>query len=249
MAVTSARTRPAPTPAGSGTPRIPRIRRGEIKNVKSYREALKQLATRPDVAGNTALVLYDDAGRLHLQVFKKDERGVRTIGYDRPIGSVTIPIGVRPGTAPFGNAIEPLILAHLARITGQRFRSKRANAGGPDIDAYELMEQGEVSVGNLCAQASRLAEAIRGRIQRAVQANPLHRPIIIDRVRRKGSEWLGRVVRQLEPTLGTIPVERIDPLIGCLARVEHAMKRTHPGLSRLRRAAAARIAAARGGIR
>lgn len=237
MAVTSA---PAPATARRPGAPIPRIRRGEIKNVASYRSALRQLATRPDVEGNTALVLYDDGGNLHLQVFGRSTDGVRRLAYDGAIGRVPVPGGVRPGTAPFGNALEPLILAQLARLTGQRFRSKRANAGGPDIDAYETGGAG-VALDGLCIQAHRIAQAIRTRRGAAERMQEPQRSLVIAGARRRGAEWLARVVRQLERVLGSIPRERIDLLVGCLARVEHAMGTSSGSLERLRRAAAGRI--------
>src|SRR5262249_28487031 len=48
---------------------IPRINFGEVKNVRSYAKALRQLAGR-EGRGNSALALYDDRGNVHLQVFQ-----------------------------------------------------------------------------------------------------------------------------------------------------------------------------------
>jgi hypothetical protein len=118
---------------------VPPFRRGEIKNVKSYRQALRQLAARGDVPGNTALALYDDAGNVRLQVFGTGTGGVRRIIFDRGIGRVPVPGASPPGAAPFGNRIEPSILRLLGRVTGQRFRPKAPNAPGPDIEAMEMM--------------------------------------------------------------------------------------------------------------
>ena len=132
---------------------IPFINFGEIKNVRSYRSALRQLAGRR-TNGTSAIAVYDDQGNVHLQIFqpppyKKPTPGVTPppppaakIIFDKGIGRVATPrfpngIPMIPGTAPFGNAIEPRILDLLRLVTGQAFRFKHSNAHGPDIMARE----------------------------------------------------------------------------------------------------------------
>ena len=128
----------------SGLPPVPFIRLGEVKNVRSYRNALRQLASR-DARGNTALAIYDNGGNVWLQVFGRPATATapKQLIYNHRVGRVATPRGangapMRPGTAPFGNAIEPKIMDLIAMVTGQRFRAKRANAGGPDLVAREM---------------------------------------------------------------------------------------------------------------
>ena len=133
----------------SGLPPVPFIRLGEVKNVRSYRDALRQLASR-DARGNTALAVYDNGGNVWLQVFGQpaSTAAPKPLIYDHRVGRVAPPRAangtpIRPGTAPFGNAIEPKIMDLIAMVTGQRFRAKRANAGGPDLVAREMELEGE----------------------------------------------------------------------------------------------------------
>jgi len=128
----------------AGIPSVPFISLGEVKNVRSYRAALRQLASRA-ARGNTALAVYDDGGNVWLQVFGKTTSPATPaqLIYDQRIGRVAPPrdatgTPIKPGTAPFGNAIEPKIMDLISMATGQRFRAKRANAGGPDLIAREL---------------------------------------------------------------------------------------------------------------
>ena len=128
----------------SGLPPVPFIRLGEVKNVRSYGKALRQLSTR-DARGNTALAVYDNGGNVWLQVFgpPASPTAPKQLIYDHRVGRVATPRAangapIRPGTAPFGNAIEPKIMDLIAMVTGQPFRAKRANAGGPDLLAREL---------------------------------------------------------------------------------------------------------------
>jgi hypothetical protein len=213
---------------------VPRIRRGEIKNVKSYGKALNQLAQRPDVAGNTALALYDDAGNIHLQVFAKDPSGVRQRIYDRPVGRVPVPAGVRPGTAPFGNAIEALILALLGRLTGQSFRPKRSNAGGPDI-------LGEV-LGEWERETSAVSPAVSGFV-RAMRAAARSWAGVRGSAKERASRR-GYVITQMRPMLAgiaTMSPREIDLILGVLTEVERYLGGNLPDIVRnFRRAALTR---------
>lgn len=128
----------------SGLPPVPFIRLGEVKNVRSYVKGLRQLSLR-DARGNTALAVYDNGGNVWLQVFGQpaSPTAPKHLIYDHRIGRVALPRAangapLRPGTAPFGNAIEPKIMDLIAMVTGQRFRAKRANAGGPDLVPREM---------------------------------------------------------------------------------------------------------------
>jgi hypothetical protein len=219
------------TRASSG---VPRIRRGEIKNVKSYRAALRQLASRPDVAGNTALALYDDAGNIHLQVFAKDPSGVRRLTYDRPVGRVPVPAGLRPGTTPFGDAIEPLILQLLGRLTGQSFRPKRPNAGGPDI-VGEALNEWELETSAVSPAVSAFVRGMRAAAQRWAGV----RGSAKERASRRGY-----VITQMRPMLAGIASmtpREIDLILGVLTEVERHLGGNLPDIVRnFRRAALAR---------
>jgi hypothetical protein len=111
----------------------PKIELGEIKPIKSYLAGLYQLSYR-GAKGNDALVTFDDAGNVHLQVFG-DPRGtgVKTIIWEDNIGKVTPPAGVAPGTPDFGNLMEPLVRDLVSDVMNQSFRAKPSNAPGPDL--------------------------------------------------------------------------------------------------------------------
>lgn len=154
----------------SGLPPVPFIRLGEVKNVRSYGKGLRQLSLR-DARGNTALALYDNGGNVWLQVFghPASPNAPKHLIYDRLVGRVTLPRAangapIRPGTAPFGNAIEPKVMDLIAMVTGQRFRAKRANAGGPDLVAREMAMELESEA--LSEVIERIVQAGRAYLQR-----------------------------------------------------------------------------------
>jgi hypothetical protein len=102
----------------------------EIKGLRSYRTGLRQLAARKQPSGDTSLVVYDDVGNVHMQVFG-DRNGRRQIVWEGIIGRVPPP--PRGGTVGHGNAMEPLIRPLVEQTTGQTFLPHRPNAGGPDL--------------------------------------------------------------------------------------------------------------------
>ena len=213
---------------------VPRIRRGEIKNVKSYRAALRQLASRPDVAGNTALALYDDAGNIHLQVFAKDPSGVRRLTFDRPVGRVPVPTGVRPGTTPFGDAIEPLILGLLGRLTGQSFRPKRPNAGGPDI-VGEVVAEWERETGGV----SPAVDVVVRKLRHAAREWAGNRGSAKERSNRR--DFVYHLMRPMIDNIATLTPREIDFILGALTEVERHLGGTLPhSIRNFRRAALAR---------
>jgi hypothetical protein len=113
------------------TPRPPRrVDLVEIKGLRSYRTGLRQLAARKQPGGDTSLVVYDDRGNVHMQVFGV-RNGTRQIVWEGIIGRVPPP--PRGGTVGHGNAMEPLIRPLVERTTGQTFLPHRPNAGGPDL--------------------------------------------------------------------------------------------------------------------
>jgi hypothetical protein len=213
--------------AGSVSPGvIPKIQRGEIKNVKSYRAALRQLAARPQPAGNTALALYDDAGNIHLQVFGPDAAGVRRLVFDRAIGAVPVPLAIPPGTARFGNAIEGSVLKLLSLATGQPFRSKRANAGGADIEAGELASRGvSARVRGWVEGTSRVAREWETRPAGSARAEA-------ERVR-----WAGSRARRMLALIDTLSAREVHLVARALGALEAALGRRHAWIRRFRRAA------------
>jgi hypothetical protein len=83
--------------------------------------------------GADALVVYDDLGNVHMQVFEPGPGGVRRIVWEGSLGRVRRLPSAAPGSAQFGNQIEPWVRGMVQRATGQRFRRKRSNAPGPDL--------------------------------------------------------------------------------------------------------------------
>jgi RHS repeat-associated protein len=118
-------------PGSGGGP--PKIAVGEIKPMGAVGEGTRQLASRGAVAGNTGLALYDDAGNVHFQVFSRDPSGTYQIVWEGPIGRVTPPANIPPGTSPFGNAMEAPVRQLVGGATGQTFLPKAPNTGGPDL--------------------------------------------------------------------------------------------------------------------
>lgn len=122
-------------PAARPTKPPPRIRIGEIKGIRSYAAAVRQLSARGLAEGNDAVVVYDDIGNVHMQVFRPDATGVRRIVWDGRLGRVRkLPPHV-PGHFRFGNLIEEQVRQMVSRWTGQRFVKHRPNASGPDLVA------------------------------------------------------------------------------------------------------------------
>ena len=115
----------------SGPP--PKIELGEIKPIKSYVAGLYQLNWR-GARGNDALVTFDNAGNVNLQVFGDPKgTGVKRIIWEDNIGRVTPPPGATPGTAEFGNQMEPLVRDLVSETMNQSFKAKPSNAPGPDL--------------------------------------------------------------------------------------------------------------------
>jgi hypothetical protein len=110
----------------------PEFEIGEIKPVKSYKAGLYQLSGR-GAKGNDVLVTFDDAGKVHMQVFGERTPGVKTIIWEDEIGQVTPPTTARPGSTQFGDLMEPLVRDLVSRVTGIKFNVKASNAGGPDL--------------------------------------------------------------------------------------------------------------------
>ncbi|HXM56156.1 MAG TPA: WXG100 family type VII secretion target [Candidatus Dormibacteraeota bacterium] len=114
----------------SGPP--PAFEIGEIKPIGSYRAGLYQLSER-GAAGNDALVTFDNAGNVHMQVFGETTPGTKTIIWEDDIGQVSPLPTAKPGSTQFGDQMEPLVRDLVSKTTGTDFNVKAPNAGGPDL--------------------------------------------------------------------------------------------------------------------
>jgi hypothetical protein len=111
---------------------LPPIALGEIKSERSYVAGLYQLSGRGQVSGLTALVTYDYSGRVRAQIFQS--LGTTShIVFEGYVGQLRQLPTARPGTGPFGNAIEPHIRHMIEQATGLSFRPKSSNEGGVDL--------------------------------------------------------------------------------------------------------------------
>jgi uncharacterized protein YukE len=117
----------------SGSP--PQIVTGEIKPIASWEKGLAQVNGRAEAtAGNDALVTFDNAGNVHMQVYGDPANaGTKTIIWEDDIGKVPQLPSAPPGTTQFGNQMEPMVRDLVQKATGQSFGSKASNAGGPDL--------------------------------------------------------------------------------------------------------------------
>jgi hypothetical protein len=94
----------------------------------------------------------------------------------------------------------------------------------------------------VCQGAGRLAEQLRQAIGRTrTTAHPLHRAYAIENVRRRGAAWVNRISNQLLPILDQLHPNDLDRLVGCLARIEHAIGRETVPLRRLKAVARRRL--------
>jgi hypothetical protein len=230
---------------------IPQFRRGEIKGCRSWKEGIEQLAGRGPIRGNEGFACYDDDGYVHLQVWRGAKGGKTDRIFEGVIGKVAVPKGTRPGEPVRGNIVERRVrnLINRAKGTRRKFTTRKSpSATGSDLYragdnlAKELELITRSTIGRLCIQARRLADALASDLARARgQSDPSRGGYMAQEARRKAAGWLTRVVRQLGAALDDVSREELDLLIGCLARVEHALGARHEGLERLRRAVAARL--------
>jgi hypothetical protein len=97
---------------------------------------------------------------------------------------------------------------------------------------------GDPRVNRLCADAGRMADQLREALRRAARADQVsHRSIAAESVRRRGAAWLNRVSNQILTILPSLSPRDVDRVVGCLARVEHAIGHETPPLRRLKAAA------------
>jgi hypothetical protein len=119
---------------------------------------------------------------------------------------------------------------------------ERRAAPGRWLESIGEAEVPDPRVAGVCRGAGRLAEQLRQAIRRAGSAaHPSHRAYAIENVRRRGAAWVNRVSNQLLPILGGLHPNDLDRLVGCLARVEHAIGRETVPLRRLKAEARRRL--------
>jgi hypothetical protein len=189
------------------TTALPWIRSGRIQSIRALRGP-----PLPRGASPSAVIIYDDDGNLHLRVV-----------YDRPLGRVPIPRGVAPGTSSFGDALEPLILDQLARLTGQNFLPKRFRPFGSGARA-----QGEISptVGRWADRARRQAIAWNAQ-GRGLKPN------------REG--WINSQTGKMLRRFKALSIPEIDVIIGALTALEGAVGKEPQVVRDFRAAARSRL--------
>jgi hypothetical protein len=97
---------------------------------------------------------------------------------------------------------------------------------------------GDPRVNRLCADAGRMADQVREALRRAARAaQPTQRALAAENVRRRAAAWINRVSNQVLSILSSLSPRDIDRVVGCLARVEHAIGRETLPLRRLKVAA------------
>jgi hypothetical protein len=191
-------------PAGTMDP-IPWFRRGQIRRVHALRGPTRG-------ATPSAVVVYDDAGNLHLRVI-----------YDRPLGRVPPPNRVRPGTPGFADAMEPLILARLAAVTGQQFRPR--GRAGPELEVV-------------------LDPAVEQWVRRAQRQRKLWEnqgPHVRKQMKANRAHWLNTHAGKILESIGRLTVPEMDVAIGNLTPLEKIVGREPPDLRRFRAAVKTRL--------
>jgi V8-like Glu-specific endopeptidase len=97
-------------------------------------------------------------------------------------------------------------------------------------------------VQNICVSAGALAERLRQQMQQTRRRSPQHWPSTVDRIRRQGATWINRISNQLLPQLDRFTRPELDQIVGCVARVEHAIGVGTAPFRRLKSAAQQRLA-------
>jgi uncharacterized protein YukE len=110
----------------------PKVELGEIKPIASYEKGLIQLNGR-EALGNDALVTWTDDGWVHMQVFGTDASGTKVIIQEGSLGQITNLPPLPAGTAPYGLAMEPLVLDRVEQATGWNLTRFGPGYTGPDI--------------------------------------------------------------------------------------------------------------------
>jgi len=90
---------------------------------------------------------------------------------------------------------------------------------------------------NICLSGGTMANRLRQAIQTAKARSPQHWQIAVDRIRKQGATWINRVSNQLSSQIGRLTKPELDRVIGCIARVEHAIGFETTPFRRLKEAA------------
>ncbi len=94
----------------------------------------------------------------------------------------------------------------------------------------------------VCLDSSQLALRVRSALQQSRSRTGIfQRGIVAEGARRKAARWLNQMSNRLLPILDRFPPRELDLLVGCLARVEHAIGQETLPFRRLKAAAAARM--------
>jgi hypothetical protein len=133
------------------------------------------------------------------------------------------------GQSPDDEALRRILFPY--RYRSAREFEERQVGGAPDP-----------RIQGICRAAGQLAGRLREDMQRARgQPDPLRRRYTLQRIQRRGATWINRVSGQLAPILGQFAPDELDRLVGCLARVEHAIGLETAPFRRLKAAARARL--------
>jgi hypothetical protein len=203
--------------------RVPSIHSGRIVSLREFREGFDSTPRR-DEGRPQAIVVYDDQGNLHLQIFQRDRSGRLAVVYSRHIGQVPTPPGIVPETSRFGDALEPLVLTRLSQLTGQLFRSRRWKPRDYPIE----MEMQEVSprVHRWAIQARQTARDWRSQ---GMGPSPS----------REG--WVNSQAAKMAAIIDDLTGREIDIIIGALTALERVIGKTPNAVKRFRSLAGQRF--------
>lgn len=136
----------------------------------------------------------------------------------------------------------PVTLDQMERILWPRRARREFEAGR--LDELEAAAYPDPRIQGICRHAGQLALRLRQAMRRAgMQPNLLRRRYTVTRIRRRGATWINRISGQFLPILDRFDPRDLDRLVGCLARVEHAIGRETGPLRRLKAAARQRLTA------
>lgn len=97
----------------------------------------------------------------------------------------------------------------------------------------------------ICLNASRMASNVGSTMKRSrIRTGPFQRGIVAEGARRRDARWLNQMSNRLLPILDRFQPHELDLLVGCLARVEHAIGQETIPFRRLKAAAATRMLSA-----
>jgi hypothetical protein len=133
------------------------------------------------------------------------------------------------------------------RVSGHFFYGGRPPRqmfrGRPGREAEAVFEtqapyRHDPTIARICRDAGELANELRQAIQNvwSGRSSPAHRAIATERLRRKGTAWINHISNEMLPILKRFHPRDLDMLVGCIARVEHAIGREPVPFRRLKAA-------------